>query len=34
MLQWRPRLFVLIAVLALLSIAFAGGWGDVLNLYW
>jgi nitrate reductase NapE component len=34
MLQWRPRLFVLIAVLALLSIAVVGGWGDVLNLYW
>ena len=34
MLQWRPRLFVLVAVLALLSIAVVGGWGDVLNLYW
>ena len=35
MLQWRPRLFALIAVLALLIIAVVGGWGgDTLNLYW
>jgi nitrate reductase NapE component len=35
MLQWRPRLFVLIAVLALLVVAVAGGYGEgVLNLYW
>jgi hypothetical protein len=35
MLQWRPRLFTLIAVLALLAIAVFGGWGaDTLNLYW
>jgi hypothetical protein len=35
MLQWRPRLFALIAVLALLVIAVVGGWGaDPLNLYW
>ena len=35
MLQWRPHLFVLIAVLVLLSIALVGGWGgDTLNLYW
>jgi hypothetical protein len=35
MLQWRPRLFALIAVLALLAIALVGGWGgDSLNLYW
>ena len=35
MLQWRPRLLALAAVLALVMIAVAGGWGeDLLNLYW
>jgi hypothetical protein len=36
MLQWRPRLFALIAVLALLVIAIVGGYGEdfMLNLYW
>ena len=36
MLQWRPRLVVLVAVIALIVIAFVGG--DIedllLNLYW
>lgn len=36
MLQWRPRLVVLVAVIALILIAFVGG--DIedvlLNLYW
>jgi hypothetical protein len=36
MLQWRPRLFALIAVLALLVIAVLGAYGEdfLLNLYW
>ena len=35
MLQWRPRLFALIAVLALLVIAVVGAYGeDLFNLYW
>jgi hypothetical protein len=35
MLQWRPRLLALAAVLALVMIAVVGGWGeDLLNLYW
>jgi hypothetical protein len=36
MLQWRPRLFALIAVLALLVIAIVGGYSEdfMLNLYW
>jgi nitrate reductase NapE component len=36
MLQWRPRLFALIAVLALLVIAIVGGYGEdiMFNLYW
>jgi hypothetical protein len=36
MLQWRPRLFALIAVLVLLVVAVVGGYGEdfLLNLYW
>ncbi len=35
MLQWRPRLLALAAVLALVMIAVVGGWGeDLFNLYW
>jgi hypothetical protein len=34
MLQWRPRLLALAAVLALVMIAVVGGWGELLNLYW
>jgi len=36
MLQWRPRLFALIAALALLVIAIVGGYGEgfMLILYW
>jgi hypothetical protein len=34
MLQWRPRLLALAAVLALVVIAVIGGWGELLNLYW
>jgi hypothetical protein len=31
MLQWKPRLRVLLAAAALLAIAFALGWADVAN---
>ncbi len=36
MLQWRPRLVVLVAVIALILIAFVGGHIEdaLLNLYW
>ena len=36
MLQWRPRLFALVAVIVLLLFAFAGAYDDLgwLNLYW
>jgi hypothetical protein len=34
MLQWRPRLLALAAVLALILIAVVGGWEELLNLYW
>jgi len=35
MLQWRPRLLALAAVLALIVIAVVGGYGgDFWNLYW
>jgi hypothetical protein len=36
MLQWRPRLVVLLAVVALIVIALAGGTIEevLLNLYW
>jgi hypothetical protein len=36
MLQWRPRLLAVAAVLVLLLIAVAGGWCEelLLNLYW
>ena len=36
MLQWRPRLIALLAVLVLLLLAFAGAYDDLgwYNLYW
>jgi hypothetical protein len=37
MLQWRPRLVVLVVLIALVAIAAASGWVDeqnLLNLYW
>ena len=35
-LEWNPRLFSLLALIALLVIALAGGWSDLFNYasYW
>jgi hypothetical protein len=34
MLQWKPRLVVVAAILALLIVALGGAFSDQLNLYW
>ncbi len=31
MLEWNPRLFSLLALIALLVVALAGGWSDVFS---
>jgi hypothetical protein len=33
-LEWNPRLFSLLAVIALLVVAVVGGWSDFLTCYW
>jgi hypothetical protein len=35
-LEWNPRLFSLLALIALLVVALAGGWSDLFSLanYW
>ena len=33
MLEWNPRLFSLLALIALLVIALAGGWSDLFSEY-
>jgi hypothetical protein len=34
MLQWRPRLVALAAVIALVAVVLGGGFEEWLNLYW
>jgi hypothetical protein len=34
MLQWKPRLVAVAAILALLIVALGGAFSDQLNLYW
>jgi len=33
-LEWNPRLFSLLALIALLAVALAGGWSDLFTNYW
>jgi hypothetical protein len=33
-LEWNPRLFSLLALIALLVVALAGGWSDLFSNYW
>jgi hypothetical protein len=33
-LEWNPRLFSLLALIALLVVALAGGWSDFSPYYW
>ncbi len=34
MLEWNPRLFSLLALIALLVVALAGGWSELFTSYW
>ena len=34
MLEWNPRLFSLLTLVALLVVALVGGWADLFSHYW